>query len=142
LEFHAVAKKHSPDVQRRIADLPNAEMEVLAFIRRRGSATIREISEGMDRAMGISASQALLLRLQAKGMLERKRLKSGEPYRFIPTSAADSLFPKLTRRIINRIFGGNPVDVVSALLEGREPTETEIKQLKQILADAQKRKKS
>ena len=136
-----MARKTPAPSQAPLPELPNAEMEVLAFVRRRGSATIREVSEGLERAVGISAAQALLLRLEAKGLLDRKRFKEREPYRFVPTAAAEPTYRNIARRLVSRVFGGDPVDVVACLLDGRDPTDEEIKQLKQLLADAQRRKK-
>ncbi len=125
---------HIPD------DLPNAEIEVLAFVRQQGSATTRQVSEGLapHRKMGTSAAQALLLRLEAKSLLQRERIKGTKAFRYVPTQQAEPAYRRITRRLVDRIFGGSPVQLMSCLFDSREPTAKEIEQMKKLLKELKK----
>ena len=122
-------------------DLPPAEMEVLAFVHHHGPVTIREVSEGLEREMGISAAKAQILRLEKKGLLERERIKGTRILRFASTAKAEPTYRFLSRRFVDRVFCGSPVNLVASFFDTREPTPEEIEQLKHIVAEAQKRKK-
>lgn len=118
-------------------DLPNAESEILAFVRRRGGATTREVSEGLapQRSMGMSAAQALLLRLEAKGLLRRERIKSTRAYRYVPTATAERAHRNLARRFVDRIFDGSTVMLMASLFDTRPPAPHEIAELRKLLND-------
>ena len=116
-------------------DLPNAEAEVLALVRRLRGATTREVCDGLagQRKIGMSATQALLLRLEAKGLLAREKIRGTKAYRYVPTLAAEPTYRQLARRFLDRIFGGNPVQLMATLFEGREPTVQQIEELRKLL---------
>lgn len=131
-----MAKKTEPE-------LPNAEMEVLAFVRREGGATTREVAEGLapHRKMGTSAAQALLLRLEAKGLLRRERIKGTKVYRYTPTDKAGPAHRGLARRFMDRVFAGSPAQLMASIFDTRPPTDDEIRQLRQLIDIAAKKKR-
>jgi BlaI family transcriptional regulator, penicillinase repressor len=122
-------------------DLPNAEMEVLALVRREGGATTRQVAEGLapQRKMGTSAAQALLLRLEAKGLLHRQRIEGTKIYRYLPTEKAAPAHRGLARRFMDRVFSGSPVQLMASIFDTRPPTDDEIRQLKELIEQARKR---
>jgi BlaI family transcriptional regulator, penicillinase repressor len=117
------------------AELPNAEAEVLAFVRQQGGATTRQVCEGLagQRKMGPSAAQALLLRLEAKGLLKREKITGTKAYRYVPTAQADGACRNLARRFVDRLFAGSPAALMASLFDTRQPTAREIEELRRLI---------
>jgi BlaI family transcriptional regulator, penicillinase repressor len=115
--------------------LPDAELEVLACLWRKGEATAREIREAMAgyRPLTHSAVSTLLLRLQEKGLVTRRKGPVGKAFLF---RAADR--PKRTRRrlvgdLLERVFAGDALAIVSSLFETRPPSADELDRLQELL---------
>jgi predicted transcriptional regulator len=115
--------------------LPDAELEVLACLWHKGEATARAIREAMAayRPLTHSAVSTLLTRLQEKGLVARRKGPVGKAFLFRATDR-----PKRTRRrlvgdLVERVFGGDALAVVSSLFETRPPSAQELDQLEKLL---------
>jgi BlaI family transcriptional regulator, penicillinase repressor len=115
--------------------LPDAELEVLACLWRVGESTARDVREAIKgyRPLSHSAVSTLLSRLQEKGLVCRRKGPVGKAFLF---RAADR--PKRTRRklvgdLLERVFGGDALAVVSSLFETRPPSAAELDRLQQLL---------
>jgi len=115
--------------------LPDAELEVLASLWRKGEATARDVREELKafRPLTHSAVSTLLTRLQEKGLVTRRKGPVGKAFLF---RAADR--PKRTRRrlvgdLVERVFGGDALAVVSSLFETRPPSAEELDRLQLLL---------
>lgn len=118
-------------------ELPDAELEVLACLWQKGEATAREVRESMEsyRPLTHSAVSTLLTRLQDKGLVSRRKGPVGKAFLFRANER-----PKRTRRrlvgdLLERVFGGDALAVVSSLFETRTPTEDELERLQELLDD-------
>jgi len=117
--------------------LPDSELEVLACLWQKGEATAREVRESMAayRPLTHSAVSTLLARLQEKRLVTRRKGPFGKALLY---RAADR--PKRTRRrivgdLLQRVFGGDALAVVSSLFETRPPSAEELDRLEQLLAE-------
>ena len=115
--------------------LPDAELEVLACLWRKEEATAREVREGMKRYRPLthSAVSTLLTRLQEKGLVTRRKGPVGKAFLYRASER-----PKRTRRrlvgdLLERVFGGDALAVVSSLFETRAPTPQELEGLQELL---------
>lgn len=116
-------------------ELPDAELEVLACLWQKGEATARDVRESMQhyRRLTHSAVSTLLTRLQDKGLVTRRKGPIGKAFLFRAIAQ-----PKRTRRrlvgdLLERVFGGDPLAVVSSLFETRTPTQDELERLQELL---------
>lgn len=115
--------------------LPDAELDVLACLWQRGQATARQIREMMEsyRPMAHGSTVTLLKRLEGKGLVSRKKGPVGKAFIYRPTQSAKPARRRLLRDMAQRIFGGNGVAMVSALLDSEPPTAEELDQLEQLI---------
>ena len=116
-------------------EIPDAEMDVLACLWRSGSATAREIREELEsfRPMAHGSTVTLLNRLEAKGLVAKRRGKVGRAFEFRPTRKPGPTYRRMVTRLLDRVFGGNPVALVASLLDGRKPTAEELAQIQELL---------
>jgi BlaI family transcriptional regulator, penicillinase repressor len=126
----------------RDAKLPDAEMEVLTCLHRRGEATAREIREELlsQRPLAHGSVLTLLGRLERKGLVGRRKGPVGKAFIYAPTRQASATVRPLLKRVLNRVFDGNPVSMVASLFETRPPTPREIDELQRLVSDWKKRK--
>ena len=116
---------------------PDAELEVLACLWRGGEATARQVRESLDgyRPMAHGSVMTLLNRLIARGLVTRRKGPMGKAFVFRPTRSARPTYRRVLRNMVERIFGGSGVEMVSTLLDSKPPTAEELDRLQQMLND-------
>ena len=126
---------------------PDAELEVLACLWQRGEATARQVRETLSgyRPMAHGAIVTLLKRLESKNLVVRRKGPVGKAFLYRPTRSADPTYRRVVGDMLERIFGGNGVRMVTALLDAKPPTQEELSDLHQLIDElelkAQKREK-
>lgn len=123
-------------------NLPDAELDVIAWLWRHGPATARQVREGLAgcRPMTDGATVTLLRRLEQKEMLTRGK-KPGSPYLFTPTRKPQPTYRRLVRGLADRLFGGDSAQLVVSLFEGRPPTAEELDKIERVIDELKKRKR-
>lgn len=116
-------------------DLPDAELDVLACLWRQGAATVRQVREHMQRYRPMTHASAftLLRRLEGKGLVTREKGPVGKAFVFRARVAPGRTYRRVVKNLLDRVFGGSPVALVSSLLETRPPTEQELYRLQELL---------
>lgn len=116
-------------------DLPDAELEVMACLWQRGSATTRELREIMApyRPMTHGSVATLLKRLEAKGLVSKRKGSTGKAFVFEPNQSATPAYRRIMQNLCERIFGGSGVTMVTSLFETRPPTLEELDELQELL---------
>jgi predicted transcriptional regulator len=115
--------------------LPDAELEVLASLWQSGEATARQVRERLQafRPLTHSAVCTLLTRLQDKGLIARRKGPIGKAFLYWAVERPKRTRRKLIGDLLERIFGGDHLAVVSSLFETRPPNAAEIEKLQGLL---------
>jgi predicted transcriptional regulator len=118
-------------------DLPDAELEVLACLHRQGQATAREIREAMQgyRPMAHASVLTLLTRLEGKGLVSREKGPVGKAFVYIPTARSNKTARNVLKRLLQRVFHGDGVALVTSLFQSKPPTPEELDRLEQLVSD-------
>lgn len=116
-------------------DLPDAEQEVMACLWRLGKATARQIREEMKnfRPMAHGSTVTLLNRLEGKGLVAREKGDRGKAFVYRPLKKASPAYRNVVGKVLQRIFGGDSLALVSSLFKTKPPTVEEIADLQQLL---------
>jgi BlaI family penicillinase repressor len=103
-----------------------------------GSGSVREVHERMcpDGELAFNTIQTLLRIMEDKGLI-RHRAK-GRTFIYEPIYNRD----RVTARILHRVFDGALDQAVLSLLQAKDATETELRDLERMIAEARKRKAS
>ncbi|RJP30902.1 MAG: hypothetical protein C4527_08755 [Candidatus Omnitrophota bacterium] len=117
------------------ADLPDAEMEVMACLWKFGRATARQINEAMGdyRPMAHGSTVTLLNRLEAKGLVKKEKGDRGKAFLYKPTRRPTPTYRHVVGKLVQRIFGGDSLALVSSLFQTKPPTNAELDDLQQLL---------
>ena len=123
------------------AELPNAELEILAHLWQQGPRTSRQILDGLAgrRPMAHGSMLSLLGRLEKKGLVARRKGPGDKAYIYSPTRRPESTYRRLARDMVERLFGGSSAKLVLSLFEGRKPSPREIEQVRCILDELERK---
>ncbi len=125
-------------------ELPEAELDVMSCLWTGGPATARQIREAMTtrRPMTHASVCTLLRRLEDKGFVSREKAGVGKAFRYQAKIAATGTARRLLDSLLDRVFGGNGVALVTSLLESRPPSSAEINALQELLKELKQNRQS
>ncbi len=117
--------------------VPTAELEVLACLRQMEQATAREIRERMHpyRPMTHGSVVNLLKRLEAKKLITKRKGSVGKAFVYRPLAATAEIYETLLNRLLNRVFGGDSLALVSSLFETKPPDRRQLDELERLLEE-------
>jgi len=123
-------KREAPEVQ-----LPEAELEVLACLHRLGESEVAAIRHALERFRPLSHASVstLLRRLERRGLVSRRKGPVGKALLYAPLPDAQGTYRGVLSRLIDRVFAGDPVRLVSSLLASRRLSREEIRRLRTIV---------
>ena len=123
--------------------LPDAEVDVLAAVYEIGPATTADIRGRLaaKRPLAPSSVATLLNRLEARGLVRRRKAGSGKAFVYVATKARTRAFAGSLKRamdVVQRGFGGSSVALVASLFETKKPTADELLELERLVQSYRK----
>jgi BlaI family transcriptional regulator, penicillinase repressor len=121
--------------------LPDAELEVIACLYQQDEATARQIRESMKgyRPMAHGSVDTLLKRLEGKGLVTRRKGPVGKAFLYKPTRNPGPTYRRVVQNLLERVFGGNGIALVTSLFETQPPTREELDALQELLDELRER---
>ncbi len=118
-----------------VAELPKAELDVLACLWREGPATARRVREMMDRyrPMAHGSVVTLLVRLENRGMVVHEKGPVGKAFVFRPARKPEAMYRALVKEMLQRIFGGCPSTMLETMLAVQAPTADQLTAMKRAI---------
>jgi len=99
--------------------LSRREREIMDILLELGDeASAEEIREKLPDPPSYSAVRAMLVKLEAKGVIRHK--EKGLRYVYSPTTKRSTARRSALQRLVRVFFGGSPGDAVTALLDAEE----------------------
>ena len=114
------------------------ELDVLKALWGLGSGSVREVHERMcpDGELAFNTIQTLLRIMEDKGLIRHRA--QGRTFIYEPIYNRD----RVTARILHRVFDGALDQAVLSLLQAKDASEAELRDLERLIALARKRKAS
>ena len=118
-----------------LTQLPQAELDVLSCMLQQGQLTAREIRETLSqsRPMAHASVVTLLKRLELKGLVRKHKGKVGKAFVYQATRRPGTVHQSLVRGLLDRVFAGNGLALVSSLFETQPPSEQDLDELQTML---------
>jgi BlaI family penicillinase repressor len=115
--------------------LPEAELEVLACVHQQGEADAASIRERLNpfRPMTHASVVTLLRRLEDKSLVTKRKAERGKAFIYSATQEPSATYRQVIGRLLERVFGGSKLTLVSSLFETKTPTEDELAQLRELV---------
>ena len=122
--------------------VPDAEIELLSCLQRRGEATARELREDLwsERPMAHGSVLTLLGRLERRGLVSRRKGPVGKAFVYSATRQASTTVRPVLKRLLTRVFNGSSVDLVASLFETKPPTPRELEEIQRLVGDLKKKR--
>lgn len=110
-----------------------SELEVARIVWERGGATVRQVLEALpeERGLDFKTVQTYLRRLEAKGYLRTHREGRNNVYK--PIVRPGEVIGEVMDDLLNRLFDGQVLPLFQHLVNDRGLSETEIRQLRDLL---------
>jgi predicted transcriptional regulator len=120
-----------------VPKISDAEMEVLRLIIEMGEGTTGQIYEASMKVKSWAPGTVITFvrRLEAKGFLEHTLIEGTKSYLYRPTAQGKALRRGVVKDLLERVFGGNPLPIVSYLLDEKKLTKSEITDLKHLIEE-------
>ncbi len=113
------------------------ERQIVDILYQRGDATVTEVREALPDPLTASAVRAMLTRLEAKGVVERRGSERG--FAYAPRVPQSEATRSALSQVVNVFFNGSAVGAASALLGMSGPLdERDLDDLERLIADARK----
>jgi BlaI family transcriptional regulator, penicillinase repressor len=115
--------------------LPEAELEVLACVHQQGEADAASIRERLRafRPLTHASVVTLLRRLEDKSLVTKRKGDRGKAFIYSATREPGTTYRQVVGRLVERVFGGSKLTLVSSLFDSKAPTEEELAQLKELV---------
>ncbi|MCX7050166.1 MAG: BlaI/MecI/CopY family transcriptional regulator [Candidatus Sumerlaeota bacterium] len=115
--------------------ITDSEMEVLRILLERGKATATEVHKeaARRRPWAHATVVTFLRRLEGKGLIEHTQKADSRAFIFQPTRKARAARQTVLRQILDCMFGGNPVPMVSSLLDNARLHEDQLAELRRMI---------
>ena len=122
--------------------ISEAEAQVLQALVEMGEGTTREIYEVLAEATGWAQPTVItfLRRLETKGLVSHRKVKGQRAFLYHPNKRGHSAGREQVKKLVDRVFGGNPIPLVSMFLEEQPLSTEQIAALRQLLDEQEERK--
>jgi predicted transcriptional regulator len=114
------------------------ELDILKTLWELGSGSVREVHERMcpEGELAFNTVQTLLRIMEEKGLIRHRT--DGRTFIYEPIHSRD----RVAARFLQRVFDGALDQVVLSLLQAKDPSDKELRDLERMIASARKRKTS
>ncbi len=119
-------------------ELPNlgpAELDILQMLWERGASTAREIREAIEphRPLAHASVATILNRLHQKGLVEFRKADRGKAFLYEARHEQEHVQSSAVKKFARRLFAGDAVSLVSALVETEPLSPRQIQELRRML---------
>jgi BlaI family penicillinase repressor len=125
--------------RRKVLRLAAGEIEILEMLWKEKSATISQAHESLERKVGYTTVQTRLNRLVGKGLVRRTGL---HPARYRAAIKPEDVSSGDLDVLVQRVTGGRVVPLVAHLVKDRNLSEEEIRELKQLIEDVERKNRN
>lgn len=112
--------------------LTKCELEVMDVVWQKGRATVQEVCDALSRDLAYTTVMTTLKVLEEKrGVLQRE--KSGRAYVYEPVVSRAEVRQYMAGDLTRRLFSGSVKTLVLSLLGSQQVSQSEIRELKQVI---------
>ena len=109
------------------------EADIMQVVWKIQKATVQDVYDELskDRNIAYNTVMTVMTRLAQKGVL--KRQKDGRAYMYFPETTKNEVGKGMLQYVIDKIFGGAKVPVISQLLDETDLNEEELDALRKLV---------
>jgi predicted transcriptional regulator len=111
--------------------LTNRELDVMAVLWDRGSATVGEVRDHLAENLAYTTILTVLRSLEAKGHVRHE--KEGKAFRYFALVEAEVAGDRTLRRLLDKVYLGSREMLVTRLLSDKAVSQDELRRIRQML---------
>ncbi len=111
--------------------LTNREIDVMAVLWDRGSATVQEVLAVMQEGLAYTTVLTILRGLEAKGAVRHE--EEGKAYRYVPRIKAAEAGDRPLRRLLEKVYQGSRELLVTRLVADEDVSREELERIRRML---------
>lgn len=111
--------------------LTDRELDVMAILWERGSATAGEVREALHDDLAYNSVLTMLRILEEKGHARHE--EEGRAFRYYPRTAQKAASKSAIKRIVSKLFGGSPRLLATELVHDRSLSVEDLQELRAML---------
>jgi predicted transcriptional regulator len=111
--------------------LTNRELDVMAVLWERGSATVAEVLEQLGEPLAYTTVLTVLQSLEGKGFVHHQ--PEGRAYRYLPLVESGQAGDRTLNRLLDKVYRGSRELLVSRLLSSETVSEDELRRIRKML---------
>lgn len=119
--------------------LTRRELDVMAVIWERGSATVAEVKAGLADDLAYPTVLTILRTLETKGHVRHKL--EGKAFRYRPVLKSTVAGSSALKRVLDKVYRGSRELLVAGLLDDEEIGEQELRSLRKLVEQRLKESK-
>lgn len=120
----------------------DVELQILNVLWQRGPSTVRQIHEALseDRDTGYSTTLKMVQVMRDKGLVTRD--DKVRPQVYYPAESCEETQSKVLQDLASRLFDGSARELVMRLVSDRDVSESELREIEELIAMARKQRKN
>lgn len=111
--------------------LGERELDVMGVLWRMGSGTVAEVRDQLPASLAYNTVLTILRNLEAKGLVDHTA--EGRTFRYRPKVTEQAVQRGAVARLVEKLFSGSALQMVTHLVEREELSGEELRQLHQML---------
>ncbi len=111
--------------------LTNRELDVMAVLWEKGSATVAEVLEQLGEPLAYTTVLTVLQSLEGKGFVHHQA--EGRAYRYLPLIESGQAGDRTLNRLLEKVYRGSRELLVSRLLSSESVSEDELRRIRKML---------
>jgi predicted transcriptional regulator len=126
--------------RRKSPNLTDGELRLMDVIWEKGSATVAEVMEALQPALGLAYNTVLTTMriLEHKGYLQHTKSKEGRAYVYRPLVGRIEASRNAMRYLISRFYRNSAEALVLHLLQDEELNDKELRRIRKVIAESGK----
>ena len=112
--------------------LGDRELEVMSALWEDGAGTVSEVQSRLGVDLAYNTVLTILRNLEQKGFVRHE--VEGRFHRYFPVIAKDAVRGSLLSRLVDSVFGGSPIGLITQLVEGGDLSKDDLRNLHRLLA--------
>jgi len=119
--------------------LTQRELDVMSVLWELGEATAAEVRDRVDPDLAYTSISTIIRMLEAKGFVGHRR-GEGKTHVYFPKIEASAAGKTALGRVMEKIYGGSPVQLLAHLIDHHKLTDKEVARMRELLDKPRKRK--
>ena len=116
--------------------LTSRELDVMAVLWRRRSATVGEVVQDMEQDLAYTTILTVLRGLEAKGAVRHE--EEGKAFRYYPRIAASKVGESRLERLLDQVYQGSRELLLARLVADRAISRDELRRLRRLVDNRMK----